>query len=286
MDYIDTHLHLIARDRFTYGWADAVPVLAEGSFLLSDAQRQTGGRVAGWIFMETAVDDVHYPAEARWIRSLMDREPRLLGQIASCRPETDRGFDAWIEEADDLNIVGYRRILHVVDDALSQSETFRANLHRIGAAGRVFDMCFLARQLPVALELALACPDVSLVLDHCGVPDIAGGGLDPWRADMTALASLPNVTCKLSGIMAYCTPGQANEAALRPFFDHVLGVFGPKRMLWGSDWPVVNMADGLPDWLDMTDTLLSGLSPAEAAEIASGTAARVYGVRAPERDRR
>lgn len=279
MQLIDTHLHLIARDRLGYGWTTGIPALAEGDFLIGDAQALTGDRVGAWVFMEAAVDDADVAAEARWVRSLMEAEPRLVGQIASCRPETDEGFAAWIEEAEDLRIVGYRRVLHVVDDAMSQSGTFRANVRRIGQAGRVFDMCFLARQLPLARELALACPDVSFVLDHCGVPDIAGGGLDPWREDMARLAELPNVVCKLSGIMAYCAPGQATEAALRPFVDHVLEVFGPARMLWGSDWPVVNLANGLPDWLDVTGAILAGLSADEAAAIAAGTAKRVYGLK-------
>jgi len=279
MKLIDTHLHLIARDLFGYGWTKGIAALAEGDFLIGEAQSLAGDRVRAWVFMEAAVDDAFVEEEARWVRGLMAAEPRLAGQIASCRPETDEGFADWIAKADELGIVGYRRVLHVVDDAVSQGETFRANVRRIGQAGRVFDICVLARQLPIARDLALACPDVSFVLDHCGVPDIAGGGLDPWRADMARLAELPNVVCKLSGIMAYCAPGQATEAALRPFVDHVLEVFGPSRMLWGSDWPVVNLASGLPGWLQVTEAILGGLSADEAAAIAAGTAGRVYGLK-------
>ena len=137
-------------------------------------------------------------------------------------------------------------------------------------------MVFLARQLPVALELARACPEMTLVLDHCGVPDIAGGAMDPWRADMAALAALPHVYCKLSGILAYCAPGTASLEVVRPWVEHVIEVFGPERVLWGSDWPVVNLGGGLPLWLDITDGLLAGLSADERAAIRAGTARRVY----------
>jgi predicted TIM-barrel fold metal-dependent hydrolase len=278
MTLIDTHLHLIARDRFGYGWTAGIPPLAEGSFLIEDAMALAGRRIAGFVFMEAAVDDAHYQDEARWVHGLMAGQPALLGQIAACHPETDEGFAAWLEEGAGLGVVGYRRVLHVVDDGMSQTETFRANVRRIGRAGRVFDICMLGRQLPIALDLVRACPEVSFVLDHCGVPDVAGGGLDPWRAGITALAAMPNVTCKLSGITAYAGADQDRAAAIRPFVDHVLAAFGPARMVWGSDWPVVNLGSGLPGWLEITGTILAGLSADEQADLSHRTARRVYGL--------
>lgn len=278
MNLIDTHLHLIVRDRFDYSWTAEVPALAQGDFTLKNAISLSHPSVQRWIFMETAVDDQSYQAEARWVHGLMQNEPRLAGQIASCRPESDHGFSQWLEDSADLGVVGFRRVLHTVDDGMSRSDTFRANIRRIGQTGKVFDMCFLARQLPIAAELARACPETAFVLDHCGVPDIAGGKPEAWRRDISALAELPNVTCKLSGIMAYCAPGTASVETLRPFVDHVLEVFGPKRMIWGSDWPVVDLGGGLPDWLDVTAVILGQLSGDEAADIGHRTAERVYGL--------
>jgi predicted TIM-barrel fold metal-dependent hydrolase len=161
-------------------------------------------------------------------------------------------------------------------DELSQTPTFRRNLTKIGARGWAFDICVLARQLPIALDLARACPDQPLVLDHCGVPDIAGGGFSEWAKGISALAALPHVNVKLSGISAYCAAGTANLATLQPWVDHVLATFGPGRMLWGSDWPVVNLGTGLPEWIDLSRDWLSGLSDAEQTQIASATARRVY----------
>ena len=111
-----------------------------------------------------------------------------------------------------------------------------------GRAGLPFDMCFLARQLPIALELARACPDTRLVLDHCGVPDIAGGGFDAWRDGMPALAAMPNVVAKLSGVLRLLRAGRRRRSpTVRPYVEHVIAAFGPERCLWGSDWPVVNL---------------------------------------------
>lgn len=274
MDLIDAHLHLIHRDQLTYNWMPNAPMLDTGDYALADMKALAAGRITGSIFMEVDVSDFRH--EARMVKAMMQPGSGLLGQIAGCNPAQAEGFDQWLADCDALNVVGFRRILHEGPDDVSRSDTFRRNVRAIGATGRVYDMVFLARQLPVALELARACPEMTLVLDHCGVPDIAGGAMDPWRANMAALAALPHVHCKLSGILAYCAPGTASLEVVRPWVEHVIEVFGPDRVLWGSDWPVVNLGGGLPLWLDITDGLLAGLSADEQAAIRSGTARRVY----------
>jgi len=278
MDLIDCHQHLIYRDRFGYGWTAGIPLLARGDFTVQDYRGITSASgIAASLVMECGVDDADYQREARFVAGLM-QDPALgiVGQIASCRPELEAGFTDWLDEAAGLGVVGYRRILHVVPDELSQSTEFRANLRQIGRRGLPFDLCFLARQLGVALDLARACDEMVLVLDHCGVPDIAGGAFAGWARGISALAALPHVICKLSGISAYCAPGSASSVTLRPWIDHVLRSFGPQRMLWGSDWPVVNLGAGLPGWLAITAEVLADLSPSEHHAIAQGTARRVY----------
>lgn len=277
MDFIDTHQHLIYRGRFGYDWTADIPPLAEGDFTLEDYAQAAGDGIAGTIFMETGVNDSDYQAEARFIAGLVGGQG-MLGQIASCRPEEDEGFDAWLEECTGLDVVGFRRILHVMPDELSQSDRFRANLRKIGAAGLPFDICVLARQLPLAADLARACDDQAMVLNHCGVPDIAGNAFDDWARGMDALAALPHVNVKLSGITAYCAPGTASVETLKPWVDHVIDRFGPSRIVWGGDWPVVNLGTGLADWVVLTRALLAGLSADEQAAIAQGTARSVYGL--------
>lgn len=273
---IDTHQHLIYRRTLGYDWTAAFPALASGDFTLDDYAGLTRGQgITGTIFMECGVNDADYQAEARLVAGLVGQH-RLLGQIASCRPETDRGFDDWLDECSGLNVVGFRRILHVMPDGLSTTPTFRANLKKIGARGWPVDLCFLARQLPIAANLVRHCDSQTFVLDHCGTPDIAGGAFDPWAAQISALARLPNLYVKLSGISAYCAEGTAGTSTLRPWADHVLQSFGPSRMVWGSDWPVVNLGHGLAGWIASTRQLIAGLSADEQAAITAGNARRVY----------
>jgi predicted TIM-barrel fold metal-dependent hydrolase len=280
---LDTHQHLIYPGPLEYGWTADSPDLAGRAFTLEDYQALTrDAGVAGTIFMEAAVDHDDHHAETRMVAEIARRAGSgILGIVSSIRPENAPGFDEWVEEGRELGVVGYRRILHVVPDDVSRTAIFRTNVSKLGALGLPFDMCFLARQLPIALELARACPDTALVLDHCGVPDIAGGSLDPWRGHVRALAALPNVAAKISGVLAYCAPGAADLAAVRPYVEHVIDCFGPGRCLWGSDWPVVNTRASLPEWVAAIRAILDTLSSDEAAAIAHRTAERMYRVRLP-----
>ena len=139
----------------------------------------------------------------------------------------------------------------------------------------MFDALVLPRHLPRLLQVIDRHPDLAFVLDHCGKPQLAIGGIESWRRDIALLAERPNIVCKLSGL--------ATEAArnwqiadLRPAVDHVLACFGPRRLLWGSDWPVVDLAGGYAQWLAAAEALLARLSPDEKAAVFGGTAARVY----------
>ena len=278
---LDTHQHLVYREKASYGWTKDIPPLAEGNFTLDDYKTLTEGLgIGGTLFMETGVDDPDYQQETRFVKSLADNSDNgMIGLISSIRPESDEGFETWLEETIAMGVVGYRRILHVMPDDTSQSDIFRNNVRKIGVSGKTFDICFLPGQLPVACELAKACENTKLILNHCGVPDIAGDGLDPWRQDIKALAQIPNVICKLSGLMAYCAPGTSSLETIEPYVDHVLNCFGPNRMVWGSDWPVVNLAKGLPEWIAVTRKILGKLSADEASSIAYGTAQIVYKVK-------
>ena len=135
---------------------------------------------------------------------------------------------------------------------------------------------FLGRErMRPVLGIALAIALVGLFF----ALEAPGDGLNPWRQDIKALAQIPNVICKLSGLMAYCAPGTSSLETIEPYVDHVLNCFGPNRMVWGSDWPVVNLAKGLPEWIAVTRKILGKLSADEASSIAYGTAQIVYKVK-------
>jgi len=276
IELLDTHQHLLYRDKLTYAWADTLPRLAEREFTIADYQALTHDRaVKATIFME--VDAGDYRAETRLISNLAgDPANEIVGIVSSCRPETNDDFEAWIEECSELPVIGYRRILHEVPDEMSTAETFRNNIRKIGKRGKVFDMVFRADQLGIAYDLAASCDSMMLVLDHCGVPDIAGGETNAWKAAISKIAQLPHVNGKISGILAYCAEGSANFDSVKPYFDHMVESFGPTRLVWGSDWPVVNLKSDLPNWIDVFRRLIADLSISEQTAISNGNAKRIY----------
>ena len=201
---LDTHQHLMYRNEMRYDWTKDIPSLAKGDFTIEDYNTLTKGLgVGGSLFMEADADNYH--KEVRFIQSLINNGNKSIkGIISSIRPEIKEGFDSWLNESVEIGVLGYRRILHETSDDVSQSEIFRTNIRKIGASNKTFDLCFLQKQLPVALDLAEVCDNTNLILDHCGVPDIVGGDIDYWKKYIEKLSKLPHVYCKLSGIMAYC----------------------------------------------------------------------------------
>ena len=121
-----------------------------------------------------------------------------------------------------------------------------------------------------------ACPDTRFVLDHAGKPDIRGARLDPWRADLETIAAFPRVVCKLSGLVTEAHPTTWTPDDVRPYVEHALGCFGPGRLLFGSDWPVVKLASTYTRWLESARALLDRLAPAERGAIFFDNARRTY----------
>lgn len=275
----DTHLHLVDRTRLNYPWLSDASGLDRdwAPDIYADTARKVG--IARALHMEVDVAEDRIGDEIDHIDNLAGQDGSIIaGIIAACRPERD-GFAAEIDRAvAHPRVVGFRRALHVVPDEISQSETFRANLRRLGQADLPFDICMAARQLPLALALVDAAPETRFVLDHCGVPDIAGGAWDGWAHDIGALAERPNiVAAKISGIPAYASPDWTVDTLAR-WVGHVAERFGMDRLVWGGDWPVCTLGGGLALWVGATRAIFGGCSAAERAALYDTNAARIWGL--------
>lgn len=277
---IDTHQHLIYPDHFSYDWTGGIDALKGRSFELEAYEKLVGENVSATIFMETAVDEANYRRESEFALGLAGRsDTKMAGVVAAAFPENEAEFDEWLEVTGSNPLIsGYRRVLHVVDDEMSKGQHFRDNVKKIGDVGKAFDMCFLESQLGIAVELAAHCDNTQLVLDHCGVPNIAGGDLSFWREQITKLAKMDHVACKISGLVAYCGPDQDHAAAVAPYIEHVIEAFGWDRCVWGGDWPVVNMAMHLPDWVGITKAILAKDSIDNLQKLFSSNAKTIYGL--------
>ncbi len=127
-----------------------------------------------------------------------------------------------------------------------------------------------------AIELARRCPEVSFVLDHIGKPGIAHGLREPWRSQMSALAELPNVACKLSGVVTEADHAAWTPADIEPYVAHAIECFGFDRVMYGSDWPVSDLTHAYPDWVALLDGFTAGCGEDELRALYGGTARRIY----------
>ena len=143
--------------------------------------------------------------------------------------------------------------------------------------GLRFDALVRPANLPPLLRTLERHRDLQIVVDHCAKPEIARGAWQPWAADLAAIARHTSAHCKLSGLVTEAGAGWTADT-LRRYTDHVLECFGPARLMWGSDWPVVTLAASYSAWSDAADALIAGLTRAEQEAIRGGNAQRFYGL--------
>jgi L-fuconolactonase len=178
------------------------------------------------------------------------------------------------------SLVGIRHLVQDEPDPdwLRRPDVYRG-LRAIGAAGLRYDLLVRPAQLAAAIEVAAELDDAAFVLDHGAKPPIAAGRLEPWSALVGELARMPNVVCKLSGLVTEAAPGWT-PALIAPYADRLLSCFGPSRLIFGSDWPVCTLAASYPEVVALARELLAPhLSPAEQDAVFAGNAARHYGLR-------
>ena len=278
IQFIDTHQHLILREHFGYDWTEGIAGLAGREFSFREYGLEAHQAVSGALFMESGVNDADYKAETRlvagWVKS-----GRLFGQVASCRPE-EGSFTDWIDECAALDVKGFRRILHTMPDGLSQTKTFLKNLREIGRHGLSFDLCLRADQHELGAAILRACPSQQFILDHCGNPNIAADDFGSWSQSLALLAKFQHLAVKLSGIPVNARFDQQNDAALHPYMERVVELFGVGRVVWGGDWPVCTLAKGLSNWIDISARFLNKLSANDAIKIAQTNAVRLYRLKA------
>ncbi len=173
-------------------------------------------------------------------------------------------------------IKGVRRLLQgEADTDFCLRPGFVRGVQLLAEFGLSFDICIRHHQLAAATELVRRCPDVSFILDHIAKPDIENKQLEPWRAQIAELAALPNVMCKVSGVVTEAG-SQWTKDDIAPYVGHVLDVFGEDRVAFGSDWPVVLEASEYRRWVATLDALTTDLSLGARQKLWAENARRFY----------
>lgn len=274
---VDTHLHVWDPARIPYPWL-AGNALLDRAYLLDDYRRAFAGtEVEAMVFVQCEASFDSFLAEADWVAGLALAEPRLRAMVAWAPLEKGEAVEADLLKLRRHAILrGVRRIIQFEDDLdFCLRPDFIAGVRTLARYGLSFDICVDHRHMANVLRFVERVPDVALVLDHIGKPDIRHGRIEPWASQMRELARFPDVDCKISGVATEAAPDWT-PADLRPFIDTALEAFGFGRTMFGGDWPVTLQAVEPSRWIALLDRHLASATPHERHAFWRGNARKVY----------
>jgi L-fuconolactonase len=275
---IDAHQHFWRVDRGDYGWLTS----AEHPGICRDFGPDDLAPLMAAAGVERSVLVQAAPtvAETAFLLGIARETTFVAGVVGWADFEAAGAAGAIMTAAEDDKLLGLRPMLQdLPDDAWIARPELTPAFDAIEAAGLRLDALVKPRHLPHLARLLSDRPDLKTVIDHGAKPEIATGEMDDWADAMRAIARDTGAVCKLSGLVTEAGAGWTVRR-LQPFVDVLLETFGPARLMWGSDWPVVNEAGGYAVWRGAAEALTRQLSEAERAQIFGGTAARFYGIAA------
>ncbi len=276
---IDSHQHFWRYRPETHGWISDPMAVLKRDFLPRDLEPLLEAEgFSGCV----AIQASQSLDETRFLLDLADSHSfvrAVVGWVDLRAADLERQLASF---AGRQRLRGARHIAQdEADDGWLAREDVIRGIGTLGRYGLVYDILVYPRQLESAITLARTLPDQPFVLDHIAKPEIARGRLDPWRADLRRLAELPNVSCKLSGLVTEARWDGWTAADVRQYLDVALEAFGPRRLMYGSDWPVCLLAGSYADVAGLARGAIAALSRDEQDAVLGGNAARFYGLETP-----
>ncbi|HVB96733.1 MAG TPA: amidohydrolase family protein [Chloroflexota bacterium] len=276
---IDSHVHLWDPSRFRMVWLDGNSIL-ERPYTVTDYRSQTSGLgVEGLVYVQVDVEPAYGLLEAEWIASVAREDPLVQGIVAWAPLEDGDRSHSFLSALRNLgtSMKGVRRLIQSEPDPnfCLRADFVRA-VQSLPEFGLSFDICIQHRQLASVVELVRRCPETAFVLDHVAKPAIRDGLQDPWREQIQALAALPNVACKISGMVTEADHQNWSIADVEPYVQHIWTSFGEDRVMFGSDWPVVLQAATYRRWVETLDTLLANQTETARRKFWSENARQFY----------
>ena len=270
---LDAHVHLWDPDLLRYAWLDGSPLRrrVEASELATAADP-----VAEFVLVQADCAPEQALAEVTWLADQAERLPAVRGIVAYAplhRGSAAAEHLARLQQVD--LVVGVRRLIQDEPPGFTAESGFRTGVALLAESDLPFDLCIREHQLAETVDLVRETPQVQFILDHLGKPRV---GADPagWRHQLAALSRLPNVACKLSGLLTEVVAGRSDADTLGPYLTYALEVFGPHRCLYGSDWPVLTLAGSYPDWRDLVIDVVQEIAGGDRDAVLGDTARRLY----------
>jgi L-fuconolactonase len=275
---IDSHVHIYDSDYLTYHWLRNVPRLNK-PHLMTDFTRLTAGvDVDGIVFVEVDVAADQYLDEAGWVALQAQTDNGLRGMVASMPLENGSAVEADLAAYAEIAIArGARRLIeNHPKQGWCLTEAFLEGVKLLAKYDLTFDLCLFHHQLREVIQLVGLCPEVKFIIDHIAKPAIKAGLSEPWGAQMRILAKLPNVWCKISGVVTEADHLAWTPEQVIPYIAHAIDCFGFDRVLFGGDWPVSELATTYKGWVDLVDRVIVGSSEMEIRKLYRDNAIEFY----------
>lgn len=270
---IDAHQHFWSLARGDYGWLTPALGVIHRDFGPADlAPLLAAHGIERTILVQAAPTE----AETAYLLDIAAKTPFVAGVVGWTDFDARDAAKRIAALAGDPLLVGLRPMIQdIADDGWLARPELALAFEAMVANGLVFDALLKPRHIPAMLTVLERHPELACVIDHGAKPDLVSGDLAAWRDGMIALAAHPRLTCKLSGLVTEASPGWTLET-LTPVVEHLLATFGPDRLIFGSDWPVVTLRASYAQWVEAAETLLAGLTEAQRAAVFGRNAQKLY----------
>ncbi|HEV2918307.1 MAG TPA: amidohydrolase family protein [Actinomycetota bacterium] len=276
---VDAHHHLWDPGRRAYPWMDESVAAIRRPFGVADLDAAAGPEGFEATIAVQAVSSLEETEELLDVAATSGRVAGVVGWVDLADPEVAATLAALRDRPGGRALVGVRHQVHDEPDPdWLLRDRVLDGLAAVAAAGLVYDLLVRERELPAARVVAERLPELTLVVDHLAKPRIREGAMEPWAGDLAALARHPNVACKVSGLVTEADWTAWTPAQLVPYVAHAAEVFGPERLLFGSDWPVCLLAAGYAEVVAAASEALdrAGFGRAEREAVFGANAHRLY----------
>jgi L-fuconolactonase len=276
---IDSHVHIWDTARFPIPWLENLPALNKRIWI-DDYFAATGNlNVEGFVYMQVEVAPPYALIEAQTIAALAEVDPRVLAIVPWAPLEEGEKVRIFLEQmvAISPKIKSIRRIVQgEADPEFCLQPGFIRGNQILPEYGLTSEICCYSNQLAANIELVRQCPGTEFILNHIAKPNIRGNEFEPWASQMTELADLGNVVCKISGATTEADIENWTIDDVRPYVEHALNAFGEDKVLFGSDWPVVTQAASYPRWVETVQEITKDFTNEQKNKLWKDNAVRFY----------